>query len=107
MATADLKLLGGAERIRTRARGFAPWQPRGPSQELLEQVRAVFGEYEDYLPLTIRQVFYRLVGKFEYEKTEQAYKRLVEHLSRARRARLIPWTTFRQQREREEREGQP
>ena len=36
-------------------------------------------EYEDYLPLTIRQIFYRLVGAHEYEKTERAYERLIEH----------------------------
>jgi hypothetical protein len=88
-------LLGGAQRIRTRVRGFAPWTPRGETLELLEQVKAVFDEYENYLPLTLRQVFYRLVGKYEYEKTEQAYGRLSEHLNRARRARIIPMNYIR------------
>jgi hypothetical protein len=88
-------LLGGAERTKTRVRGFAPWAPRSDTLVLLEQVRAVFAEYEDYLPLTIRQVFYRLVGKYEYEKTEQAYERLSEHLNRARRARMIPMSSVR------------
>jgi hypothetical protein len=49
----------------------------------------VIKEYVDYLPLTIRQIFYRLVGRYEYEKTERAYARLCEHLNRARRARII------------------
>src|SRR5215510_12365393 len=62
-------LLGGARRVRTRVRGFAPWAPRGTTLELLEQVRGVLDEYEDYLPLTIRQIFYRLVGAYSYEKT--------------------------------------
>jgi hypothetical protein len=75
-----LDLLGGAQRIKTRVRGFAPWSPRAETQVLLDQVRAVLGEYEDYLPLTIRQIFYRLVGAYEYEKTERAYERLCEHL---------------------------
>src|SRR5215471_8150611 len=83
-------LLGGARRVRTRVRGFAPWAPRGTTLELLEQVRGVLDEYEDYLPLTIRQIFYRLVGAHNYEKTERAYGRLCEHLNRARRARIIP-----------------
>jgi hypothetical protein len=83
-------LLGGAERVRTRVRGFAPWSPQADTRALLEQVRAVFEEYHDYLPLTIRQIFYRLVGRYEFEKTERAYGRLCEHLNRARRARLIP-----------------
>jgi hypothetical protein len=88
-------LLGGARRVRTRVRGFAPWAPRGTTLELLEQVRGVLGEYEDYLPLTIRQIFYRLVGAHNYEKTEHAYARLCEHLNRARRARIIPMASIR------------
>jgi hypothetical protein len=88
-------LLGGATRTRTRVRGFAPWSPQTTTLQLLDQVRAVFGEYENYLPLTIRQVFYRLVGAYAYEKTEQSYKRLCENLNRARRARLIPMDVIR------------
>jgi hypothetical protein len=96
MAIADtLDLLGGATRTRTRPRGFVPWSPQAATLELLQQVRAVLDEYEDYLPLTIRQIFYRLVGAHEYEKTERAYERLCEHLARARRARLIPMDVIR------------
>jgi len=90
-----IELLGGAQRVRTRVRGFAPWAPRGETLQLLDQVRGVLDEYEDYLPLTIRQIFYRLVGAYEYEKTEQAYNRLCEHLNRARRARIIPMSAIR------------
>ena len=91
----DIELLGGATRVRTRVRGFAPWSPQGATLELLEQVRAVLGEYEDHLPLTIRQIFYRLVGAHNYEKTERAYARLCEHLNRARRARVISMDAIR------------
>jgi hypothetical protein len=91
-----LDLLGGAQRIRPRVRGFVPWSPHADTRALLDQVRAVFEEYRDYLPLTIRQIFYRLVGKFEYAKTEQAYERLCEHLNRARRARIIPMDYIRE-----------
>ena len=90
-----LDLLGGAERGRLRARGFVPWEPRAETRVLLEQVRGVLGEYEDYLPLTIRQIFYRLIGAHNYEKTEHAYARLCEHLNRARRARIIPMASIR------------
>jgi hypothetical protein len=89
------QLLGGAQRVRTRVRGFAPWTPRGETLALLNQVRGVLDEYEDYLPLTIRQIFYRLVGVHEYQKTERAYKRLCEHLNRARRARIISMDVIR------------
>ena len=89
------ELLGGAERVRTRVRGFAPWTPRAETQALLDQVRGVLDEYEAYLPLTIRQIFYRLVGAHEYEKSERAYARLCESLNRARRARLISFDVIR------------
>jgi hypothetical protein len=66
MSAEAISLLGGA--TRTRTRGFAPWSPRGATLQLLEQVRAVLGEYEDYLPLTIRQIFYRLAGAHNYAR---------------------------------------
>ena len=76
-------LLGGMQRVRTRERGFAPWSPERTTLALLDQVQGVFDEYVDHLPLTIRQIFYRLVGAHDYEKTERAYQRLIEHLNRA------------------------
>jgi hypothetical protein len=79
----------------TRVRGLAPWSPQARTRALLDQVRVVLDEYRDHLPLTIRQVFYRLVGAFGFDKTEQAYKRLGECLNRARRAGMIPWETLR------------
>jgi hypothetical protein len=55
----------------------------------------VLDEYAQQLPLTVRQIFYRLVGAHAYEKTERAYRRLCEHLVRARRARLLPFESIR------------
>jgi hypothetical protein len=88
-------LLGGAERTSTRPRGFISWSPRAATLELLDQVRAVLAEYREYLPLTVRQIFYRLVGSSGYDKTERAYARLGEHLVSARRATLIPFEAIR------------
>jgi hypothetical protein len=48
-------------------------------------------EHADSLPLTLRQIFYRLVGVNGHAKTEQAYQRLGEHVNRARRSGLIPF----------------
>ena len=45
--------------------------------------------------LIFRQIFYRLVGVHDYEKTEQAYACLCEHLNRARRARFIAMDVIR------------
>jgi hypothetical protein len=78
-----------------RVRGFAPWKPQSATMALLEQVRRVLDEYADYLPLTIRQIFYRLVGAYDYPKTENAYERLSEHLNRARRAHMIEMSAIR------------
>jgi hypothetical protein len=82
-------LLGGAQRGRMRPRGFINWRPDRNSQKLLDQIRAVLAEYADHLPLTIRQVFYRLVVAYKYPKTEADYKRLCVKLQMARRARLV------------------
>ena len=85
------EITAGREKGSRRPRGYADWRPQEKTRQLLEQVSTVFGQYEDFLPLTVRQVFYRLVGSFGYEKTEQAYARLAEALVRARRARLVPF----------------
>lgn len=79
----------------TRERGFAPWRPIARSLRLLEAVKAILDEYAEYLPLTNRQIFYRLVGAHGYEKTEHAYKRLCELLNRARRSGLVSFAAIR------------
>lgn len=82
-----------------RARGLAAWQPRAKTLVLLEQVNAVLREYVEHLPLTIRQIFYRLVGAYGYpkgtSKDRRPYLRLGEMLNRARRAELVPWSAIR------------
>jgi hypothetical protein len=88
------KLLG-VTRGRTRARGFAPWSPREETEQLLAQIKAVLQEYVSYLPLTCRQIFYRLVGAHGYSKTEKSYANLCEALQRARRARVISMDVIR------------
>src|SRR5438874_9199047 len=80
---------------RTRPRGYAPWTPRYDAQLIVDHVRDVLDEYADHLPLTVRQVFYRLVGSIDYPKTEKAYKRLGEIVVRARRASMIPFDAIR------------
>jgi len=79
-----------------RPRGFLPsWKPQAKTEALLAQVERVLLEYVSYLPLTCRQIFYRLVGAHRYDKTEQAYDRLCEALNKARRAHLIPFEHIR------------
>ena len=78
-----------------RPKGYAPWRPQKKTSRLIMQVKEVLEEYRDYLPLTARQIFYRLVGTKDYPKTEAAYKKLCEHLVRARRAKMIPFDHIR------------
>lgn len=79
----------------TRVRGLAPWSPHAKTEELLGKVQHVLQEYENYLPMTGRQIFYRLVGSHGYEKTEKAYKRLLEALNRARRSGRVDFNHLR------------
>lgn len=79
-----------------RNRGYIDsYRPQVKTRELLEQAQAVLDEYRDYWPLTIRQVFYRMVGAYGYDKSEAAYGRLCHHLANARRGRLIPFSAIR------------
>ncbi|MBK5567238.1 hypothetical protein [Ensifer sp. SSB1] len=71
------------------------WQPHAKTRELLSQVAHIIAEYQQFGPMTCRQVFYRLVGTFDYSKTENAYSSLCEVLQRARRARLISFDAIR------------
>ena len=48
--------------VKPRVRGLAPWQPQRATLALLDTVKAVLIEYAAYLPMTLRQVYYRLVG---------------------------------------------
>lgn len=89
------EITAGRENRRSRPKGYAAWRPQQKTKVLLDQVFAVLDEYDDHLPLTVRQIFYRLVGQYDYDKTEQAYDRLAEHLVRARRARLVPFDVIR------------
>lgn len=78
-----------------RPKGYAAWNPQAKSRLLLNQVREILRDQHAYLPLTARQVFYRLVGAYGYPKDENAYERLLEKLNRARRAGLIPFDHLR------------
>lgn len=75
--------------------GFNKWTPTGESEAILSAVMQVFEDYKDYLPLTGRQVFYRLVGAYGYPKDERAANRLYGILGRARRAGMLPFTHLR------------
>jgi hypothetical protein len=93
-STASRKNNSGGDKS-GRAKGYAPWRPQKKTKVILGQIDEILEEYRDYLPLTGRQIFYRLVGAYGYEKTEQAYERLTNYLVRARRAGLIGFEKIR------------
>ena len=79
-----------------RARGFIEaWHPRAETWELLCRIKQVLDEYVEQLPLTLRQIFYILVGRHAYEKTERAYERQCETLNKARRAKVVDMDSVR------------
>jgi hypothetical protein len=60
--------------------------------ELLSAIQDILTLEES--AITIRHLFYRLVGQNVIEKTELAYKLLCHHLSRWRKAGEVPWSAF-------------
>lgn len=81
---------------RTRPRGFIEdWNPSPESWRRIADIHAVLKEYAAYLPMSIRQIYYRLVAKFFYPKDDKAYQRLVELANTARRAGYISFDSIR------------
>jgi hypothetical protein len=68
---------------------------RRSAAELENEIAAITGilDAEDG-PITVRHLFYRLVGLNVIEKTEKEYKLLCYHLARWRKDDLIPWDSF-------------
>jgi hypothetical protein len=82
--------------VSARPRGFIEdWCPRPATKELLETIAGILAAYWNELPLTLRQLFYILVGRHSFEKTELAYDRLGELMNKARRARLVAMDAIR------------
>lgn len=63
-------------------------------QKLIDASKEVLKDYSD--PLTVRQLFYRLVSKLIIENTQKEYKYLISVLSDARvKTKEIPFSAFR------------
>ena len=78
-----------------RPRGFAPWKPQAATWPLLHAIEGVLDTYKASLPLTGRQVFYRLVVLGAIPKTDHGYKRVLDVLNRARRGGQVPMWAIR------------
>jgi len=78
-----------------RPKGHAPWSPHRKTEAVLGQIAEVLVQYRAFWPLTIRQVFYRLVAIYSYKKTQRGYARLSDYINRGRRSGRIPWAAIR------------
>ena len=76
-----------------RVVGYAPYAPRKKAEGWIDETLIVLKEYAAQLPVTLRQILYRLVAKSLIEKN--ASDSLNDVLSRARRAGMIPWEAIR------------
>jgi hypothetical protein len=61
--------------------------PHKPTLVLFDHVNAILTEYLRQLPLSLRQIYYRLVAAYGYPKTKNFYDKLSALLTKARRAR--------------------
>jgi hypothetical protein len=71
------------------------WKPYRKGQIMLAQVQHILDEYREHLPLTCRQIYYRMIGEFGHAKGKQFERSLYDLLVNARRARLIPFAHIR------------
>lgn len=78
-----------------RPKGYMDWNPKQESLDRLDQVKRVLVEERDELPLTARQIFYMMVGRHDYPKTEKAYNNLCNLMVKARRAQMLPFGSIR------------
>ncbi len=60
----------------------------------LELVQQILNELKDYLPVTVRQIHYQLVGKNLVENTTSNYNMLSKLVKYARIDGYIPWETI-------------
>lgn len=51
-------------------------------------------DLEDYLPLTLRQIYYQMVARLHIPNTESQYKGLSKALAKARKEGLVPWAVI-------------
>lgn len=89
------EITSGRDSGRRRPKGYCEWRPYAKWVAIVGQVDEILAEYEEQLPLTVRQIFYRLVAAYGYPKTEQAYNALADKLVLARRSRRIPFQAIR------------
>lgn len=82
-----------------RPRGpITDYNPTASTRALLDDIGEILEENRAYWPLTVRAVYYRLLGR-GYPKSAGLAGRVSEHVSNARRAGWIDWAAISDQNE--------
>jgi hypothetical protein len=69
--------------------GYVPWNPQPKSRLLLQQVNEILDLYAPQRPLTLRQIYYRLVAQYHRPHSNPWYSGPLSYaLTKARRAEM-------------------
>jgi hypothetical protein len=71
------------------------WQPRDDTKLMLGRVQQIMDEYADQLPLTCRQIYYRMIAQWRYPKGVKFERAPYSVLDSARRAEEIAFEDIR------------
>ena len=72
---------------------FTVWHPNRNSRERLKLCQTILEEYKaDNIVLTLRQLFYQLIGKDLIPNTQKEYKKLSTLLTKARESGRVDWS---------------
>lgn len=63
-------------------------KPQKKTQKLIDNVNEIL---EEFAPLTLRAVFYKLVSHYNYPNTKLSYRTLIDHATTYRKSGLIYW----------------
>jgi hypothetical protein len=77
-----------------RDRGFVEWTPQAERAKLASDIEVVLEEYRPYWPVTVRQIYYRLVGTVT-DKSDDFSEKVTTVCGKMRRARMIPMDCIR------------
>jgi len=74
---------------------YEPYSPRGKAKKMIEQINEIIDYFgESGFRLTIRSIFYRLVGKGLIQNNFNSYKNTQTTIGRARRGGMIDWDSI-------------
>jgi hypothetical protein len=77
-------------------RGYVDdWKPQRKTEIMLGRVEEVLLEYAAQLPLTLRQIYYRMIGRWAYPKGAAFERALYECVDLGRRSGRIPFEHIR------------